>query len=248
MKSLVTSIFSGIFIGLFTPVQSQDVNDIIDTVVEKAGGENYKQAVVHFTFRDKKYRSQREEGVYALERIQYLKDDQIRDVVSNSGLKRFINGCERKVEDSLVAKISDGVNSVHYFAMLPYGLNATAVNKKLVGESKIGKNVYYKVEVTFDQDGGGTDYEDEFMYWINKNNYTVDYLAYKYAVNGGGIRFRKAINPRVVNGLRFVDYINYKTDSLETPLEQLDKMFESDALKEVSKILLENISVYIPNS
>ncbi|MFL1896511.1 DUF6503 family protein [Aquimarina sp. 2-A2] len=248
MKSSLSSICIGVFLSLFTTVRSQDATQILSKAIAVAGGGNYEKAIVHFNFRGKKYRSQRNEGVFSLERIQYSNNKQIKDVVSNRGLQRFVNGCETKVVDSLITKISDGVNSVHYFAMLPYGLDNKAVNKKLVGTSQIDKNEYYKILVTFDQEGGGTDYEDKFMYWINKKTYTVDYLAYKYAVNGGGTRFRKAINPRVVNGLRFVDYMNYKTDNLKAPLDHLDKMFETNKLQEVSKILLKNISVYLPKT
>ncbi|PKV52095.1 hypothetical protein ATE84_4197 [Aquimarina sp. MAR_2010_214] len=219
--------------------------EIIDKTIEKAGGSRYDNAIVHFVFRGKQYRSKRGEGVYELERFVEGIKGLTHDVISNSGLKRTIENCPVKVADSLVTRISDGVNSVHYFASLPYGLNAPAVHKKLIGESSINGVSYYKIKVTFNQEGGGTDFEDEFMYWIHKKNFTVDYLAYKYAVNEGGIRFREAYNPRIVNGIRFVDYKNYKTDDLTTPLYNLDKLFENKKLKLLSKIELEDIYVYI---
>ncbi|WP_024770472.1 DUF6503 family protein [Aquimarina macrocephali] len=228
------------------PISAQfSTQEIVDKVIENAGGEKYDKAIIHFVFRGKQYRSKRGEGVYALERFVKSPKGLTHDVISNSGLKRTIENCPVKIADSLVTKISDGVNSVHYFASLPYGLNAPAVHKELIGESVINGVLYYKVKVTFDQEGGGTDFEDEFMYWIHKENFTVDYLAYKYAVNGGGIRFREAYNPRNVNGIRFVDYKNYKTDDLTTPLHNLDKLFEKKQLKLLSKIELEDIYVYI---
>ncbi len=220
-------------------------NEVIKKAIDASGGSRYDNAIIHFTFRGKQYRSKRNEGVYALERFVNGSNGVMHDVVSNSGLKRSIENCPVKVADSLISKISDGVNSVHYFANLPYGLNATAVQKKMIGEATIKGNSYYKIKVTFSKDGGGTDFEDEFLYWIHKDNFTVDYLAYKYAVNGGGIRFREAYNPRVINGIRFVDYKNYKTDILNTPLSDLDKLFENKELKLLSKIELENIFVYI---
>ena len=120
-----------------------------------------------------------------------------------------------------------------------------AVIKEKVGEENIKGKGYYLIKVTFKKEGGGTDFEDEFLYWINKKEYTVDYLAYKYAVNGGGIRFREAYNPRVVNGLRFVDYNNYKENDLKTPLQSLGKLFETGKLMKVSVIELKDINVYI---
>ncbi len=238
-----------ILIGLvfysFTGVMAQvSAKEIIDRTIEKAGGDRYDRAIIHFTFRGKQYHSKRNNGNYQLERFIYKNKETIHDVVSNSGLKRTINNCPITIADSLVTRVSDGVNSVHYFANLPYGLNASAVKKELVGESTINGEAYYKIKVTFKEEGGGTDFDDEFLYWIHKTNFTIDYLAYKYAVNGGGIRFREAYNPRMVNGVRFVDYNNYKTDNLTTSLDVLDDLFEKQRLKLLSKIELTDIYVY----
>ncbi|WP_108868310.1 DUF6503 family protein [Aquimarina aquimarini] len=227
-------------------IAQSSATEIVDNAIKISGGTTYDNAVVYFSFRNKTYRSDRKKGMYKLERFVDTPNGVIHDAVGNSGLKRAIENCPVKVPDSLVTRISDGVNSVHYFANLPYGLNATAVNKKLIGEATINEISYFKIQVTFNQEGGGTDYEDEFMYWIRKEDFTVDYLAYKYAVNGGGIRFREAYNSRVVNGIRFVDYNNYKADDLSTPLSNLDELFEKGRLKLLSKIELKDIYVY-PN-
>ncbi|HCV81559.1 MAG TPA: deoxyribose-phosphate aldolase, partial [Zunongwangia profunda] len=128
---------------------------------------------------------------------------------------------------------------------LPYGLNGDAVNKNLLGKDSIKGKEYYEIKVTFNQDGGGTDYEDEYLYWINTSTFTVDYLAYSYHVNAGGIRFRAAFNPRIVNGLRFVDYKNYAEDDLSTPLENLDALYEAGKLKLFSEIITEDVKVNI---
>ena len=234
------------FFGYYSTITAQFSGDeIVDHAIENAGGSRFDEASIIFTFRGKEYRSARSSGNYQLERLIPGADGMVHDILNNSGLSRSIESCNVKVVDSMVTKISDGINSVHYFANLPYGLNAPAVNKELVGESKIKGISYYKVKVTFDQEGGGTDFEDEFMYWIHKENFTIDYLAYKYAVDGGGIRFREAYNSRVINGIRFVDYKNYKTDNLSTPLSKLDAMFEKEQLKLLSKIELEDVYVYV---
>ncbi|QKX07436.1 deoxyribose-phosphate aldolase [Aquimarina sp. TRL1] len=243
VRFLFFSFFFVIHVSVFS--YQQTAQEIVDKAIEKAGGTVFDQSVIHFSFRGKQYRSERRKGVYQLERKVVSDTKEVHDVVSNKGLLRRVNGCAVTVADSLVTKISDGVNSVHYFAMLPYGLNAAAVNKTLAGETVLKGEPYYKIKVTFDQEGGGTDYEDEFMYWIHKERYTVDYLAYKYAVNGGGIRFREGYNPRVVSGIRFADYKNYKTEVLHTDLSQLDTLFETGKLKQVSVIALEDIHVYV---
>ena len=102
---------------------------------------------------------------------------------------------------------------------------------------------YHKFNITFDQEGGGTDFEDEFIYWFDATDYSLDYLAYLFHVNGGGIRFRKAINQRRVAGVLFNDYINYKADHNQLKVADTDHAFEAGKLEELSQILLDNIAV-----
>ncbi len=223
-----------------------DAQAIVDNAIETAGGDNFENAKITFNFRDKVYKSTRHCNRFELERLAIDSTGTvINDKVSNDGLLRLINEQPQTVADSLVTRISDGVNSVHYFANLPYGLNETAVIKELVGETIIKEQPYYKIKVTFQQEGGGTDFQDVFMYWVHKTNFTVDYLAYSYEVNEGGVRFREAYNPRMVNGIRFADYNNYKPASKDISLGELDALFEEGNLTLLSKIETEDVAVEI---
>ena len=223
-----------------TPKTAQQ---IIDLAIENACNGNCDSSIISFNFRNKAYQAVRSNNRYKYTRVRKDSLVTITDVLSNDGLKRYMNELEVAVEDSLVTSISDGVNSVFYFAQLPYGLNDTAVKKKLLSEVLINNEEYYSIQVTFNQEGGGTDFEDLFVYWIHKEKYTVDFLAYSYAVNGGGIRFREAYNPRVVEGMRFVDYRNFKPLSANAALETLPDLFENNKLKLLSKIETENVVV-----
>jgi hypothetical protein len=141
-------------------------------------------------------------------------------------------------------KYTASVNSVLYFALLPYGLNDAAVNKSYLGESTIKAAAYHKIKVTFKQEGGGEDFQDIFIYWVNQQTSTVDYLAYSYAEDDGvGSRFREAYNVRNVNGVRFADYVNYKYEGSEFELADYDMAFEQEELKKLSVIELENVKV-----
>lgn len=217
---------------------------IIDKTIENAGGAKYKAATIQFTFRDVKYSSQRENGNYQLTRTSNDSLGETRDVLTNLGFERYANGTKLILPDSTATKYANSVNSVHYFVQLPHGLNDPAVNKELVGEAEIDGKQYYEVKITFAKEGGGTDHEDEYMYWIAKDGFTVDYLAYKFYTGKGGIRFRKAYNPRIVNGIRFVDYENYKLEPWEAvDLQNVDELFKTGKLELLSKIETEAISV-----
>ncbi|GEQ86633.1 hypothetical protein ULMS_21410 [Patiriisocius marinistellae] len=245
MKYILSIILFTTLVSCANTEEKLTAQQIIDNAIETACSGNCENITIDFDFRKGKYQSTRDGGNYSYSRIIHDSVSVIKDVFSNTNFRREINDSIVNVSDSIKIKIVDGVNSVHYFSQLPYGLNAPAVNKKLVGEGSINDVPYYKIEVTFKEEGGGTDFDDVFMYWVHKTNFTVDYLAYSYAVNGGGIRFREAYNPRTIEGVRFVDYNNYKPESLETPLTDLDKLFEQNNLKLLSKIETENVRVML---
>lgn len=221
--------------------------EIIDRSIEVSGANLVNNSVIDFKFRNKDYSATRNEGIYKLSRT-FLKDSfQIEDRLSNEKFERLINNKIIELEDSTASKFSASVNSVHYFSVLPYGLNDKAVNKKLMANKSIGGNKYYTVKVSFEEDGGGEDFEDEFLYWINMETFKVDYLAYSYQEEKErGIRFREAVNERFLNSVRFVDYNNYRPDGSNVKLERLPELFEKKELELVSEIKLEEIKFTTP--
>ena len=221
---------------------------IIDQAIETAGGKRYQEAIIDFDFRDFHYKISRQDGKYQMERIKQDLKGRIRDVLNNDGFFRELNGTVVDVPDSMAAKYSNSINSVFYFALLPYGLNDAAVNKAYLGSTNLNDQTYHKIRVFFDEEGGGTDHDDVFIYWINAETNAVDFLAYEYHVHGGGMRFRQAYNPRIVDGIRFVDYINYKPEEEgSVPLEALDAAFAKGELTELSRIELKNVRVSSPS-
>jgi hypothetical protein len=218
--------------------------NIVDKTIEISGGEKYMNAEIDFDFRDKHYRSVRNDGMFQYEREFQDSIGTIKDVLNNDGFMRYVDNQVAEIPDSMAVKYTSSVNSVHYFALLPYGLNDAAVNKSSLGEVSLKDKLYHKIKVTFNQEGGGEDFEDVFIYWIDKETFKAHYIAYSYIEDDGiGIRFREAYNERIVNGLRFVDYNNYKSEESTVTLLDLDKAFESGSLKLLSKIELENIIV-----
>ncbi len=219
---------------------------IIDRAIENAGGEKYDMATIKFTFRDTKYSSQRKKGNYELTRTFTDSLGETTDMLTNNSFERYVNATKIILPDSTASKYANSVNSVHYFVQLPFGLNDPAVKKDLLGEAEINGKKYYEIKVTFDQESGGTDHDDVYMYWIKQDDFTVDYFAYKFYTDKGGIRFRKAYNPRMVNGIRFVDYENYKLEPWESAdLKTVDELYEAGKLELLSKIETKAISVDI---
>lgn len=245
MKNLFP--FSLIIIGLSLfscNSKLTDAQTIIDKTIAASGGEKYLNSTTEFDFRDRHYIARRNGGEFSYERVFQDSANTVHDYLTNSGFKREINGQEVVVADTMAAKYTSSTNSVNYFALLPYGLNDPSVFKKFLGETTINDKSYYKIKVTFSEDGGGEDYQDKFLYWINTETFNFDYMAYSFAESDEtSFRFRVAYNPRVVNGIRFQDYINYKPKDNSLKVEQAEDLYKQGELVELSKIALENVKV-----
>lgn len=218
----------------------ETANAIMDKAIKAHGGKRYENAQYQFVFRDKTYSFSNKNGyTYSVKATDSL-GNRVVDTLRNGMFTRNVNNGKVELSDKDVAKYSNALNSVIYFATLPHKLSDASVHKEYLGETVIRGEAYDCIKVTFEEEGGGEDHDDVFMYWINKKSYYIDYLAYSYSTNDGGVRFRNAYNPRTIDGIRFQDYLNWEAP-VGTPLERLPALFEKGQLKELSKIQTEDV-------
>ena len=244
MKKDFTS-FLFLLLLAFSCDRSNDPQRIIDQVIENHGGKRYENFRASFDFRDIHYVMQHKNGYFQYERHFSNDDGQIKDILNNDGFKRYLN--DHDITDTVkkAAAYARSVNSVAYFALLPYRLNDPAVIKKYLGTEEIRGEPYHKIEVTFEKEKGGEDYTDIFVYWMHSQNLTMDYFAYLYYTDGGGKRFRAPVNIRTVGGIRFSDYENYKEVDDNVPIYEYGQQYNQAQLEILSRILMENIEVQL---
>ena len=222
----------------------------VDTVAERLisqareahNSSRLDSATVRFRFRTYDFEVLREDG-----RFRYVRTAtdslgrHIADVLSNDGVSRAIDGQASVLTDAQRLGIEGGINSVVYFALLPYALTDPAVKLRYLGPDSLRGEPYEAVEVTFRQEGGGRDWDDRFIYWLHRDRHTLDYLAYTFHVNGGGTRFREAYNIREVEGIRFADYRNFTAPGIGDTLEAYGR--PPVDLELLSTVELENVEV-----
>lgn len=244
MKKFALLILLAWSCGSPTPTAQQ----VVDNAIDASGTSTLNNATSMFIFRNINYEYFTNRGRYSYSRTQSDSiGNEVKDVLTNEGLKRFINNSEVSITEEKRIAYTASVNSVIYFAFLPFSLNDAAVNKTFEGTVEIAGNSYYKIKVTFDSDGGGEDFEDVFYYWFDTEDYSMDYLAYSYnEEDGKGIRFRVAYNSRKVNGVTMQDYKNLKPSIKDgVPLATIDQAYENGELSELSLIELEEIVISV---
>ncbi len=218
--------------------------NIVDQSIEFHGLDALNNARIAYAFRNFDYSYDRENGLFTYTRTQTdSAGREITDSLSNDGLNRYIDGKYTELDAEKDSAYSSSVNSVHYFTFLPYNLNDEAVVKEYLGTTEIKDKTYHELKVTFQQEGGGDDYRDIYLYWFDTDDFRMDYLAYQFFVDGGGMRFRAVLNSTRIEGILFQNYINYKPASDTVDFMMINELFNDGELLEVSRIINENIEV-----
>jgi len=217
-----------------------EADKILSKTIKAHGGKKYDKAHYEFVFRKKKYTFKNEGQKYKYTSSSTKDGQKIIDVLNNDGINRTIDGKAIALSEKQIRGYTGSLNSVIYFATLPHKLLDPAVNKSYKGITNINGQVYQVLHIYFNEENGGVDHDDNFYYWINAKTNRIDYLAYDYKVNNGGVRFRSAYNTRIVDGILFQDYVNYKAP-VGTALKDLPALFEKNELKKLSVIETKNI-------
>lgn len=247
MKSLgLFVLISALLLGCSSESEVDQTQQVIDKAIEANGAHLFASKKVAFDFRDKHYTVSRTGSVYTYTRSYEDPAGTVKDILINSSdFTRTLNNQDVLISPDWETRYRNSVNSVLYFVEILYRLNDAAVFKSYLGKTSIKGESYHVIKVTFSEEGGGVDFQDEYRYWIHESDYTLDYLAYNYETDGGGARFRAAYDRSEVGGITFQNYVNYKPvpDTKETPLDDLPKFYEAGELKELSRIVNENIEV-----
>lgn len=226
---------------------SSPAEEIVSRAIEHYGGERFDRIEIDFRMREHDFRLVRDDGRYLYERTG-INDEgaMVREVMDNDGTYRWVEGVRDPLTESERASVETAVNSVVYFGFLPFRLDDPAVRLDHLGTAELEGHTYDKVEVTFEAEGGGRDWEDRFIYWFDPEEGTLDYLAYRYHTGEGGTRFRKAVNRREVGGIIVQDYENYTADPEIEDVAEYDRWFEEGRLTLVSEVRLEDVDVSVP--
>ncbi|MEY2950091.1 MAG: hypothetical protein RLZZ248_1292 [Bacteroidota bacterium] len=238
-------VYCWMWVGLVSCVAENQAEQVILQSIKAHGFDDLDQASLEFTFRNRGYTYWKKEGRFEYKRIQ--RDslmNEIVDLLDNDGLTRYKNEAIEPLNAKDSAAYASSVNSVIYFALLPYFLKDPAVQTSYLGIRKIGDKEYHKIKVGFEVEGGGKDFQDEFVYWFDTNTYLLDYLAYNYLTDGGGARFRKVTQRIAVGSYLFNQYDNLKPVPASMEVEKFDVLYEAGKLQYLSTIVLEEIKIH----
>ncbi len=218
--------------------------EILKKAIAFHGGDAYEDKEFGFTFRKGFYSFVHfSDGRYVYRSTKTNKiGEKVEVFMTNGDFSYQVDGVVKELDAKKENGVKNGLNSVVYFASIPYKLQDQSVLVEYVRKIKIKGKTYDEIEIRFKEEGGGDDHDDVFRYWVNRKTDKIDYLAYVYHTGKGGVRFRSAYNDRRVGGVLFQDYENFKADKA-TPLDDLPTLYEQGSLELLSKIESEKVMV-----
>lgn len=223
--------------------EDQAIRVLADSI-DRYGGEAFDDSYIRFTFRGVPFEVLRENGGFRYQRaVTDSMGRPVTEVMENSGTWIERDGARIELDSTETYQVETAVNSVVYFGFLPFRLDDPSVLTEYLGEVEVEGEPYHEIRVTFPREGGGVDWDTEFVYWIHADALTVDFLVYRYSRDGGGTRFRRAVNRREIGGLLVQDYENYAAPEDPEDLAEYDRLYEEGGLELLSMIELEDVVV-----
>ena len=220
---------------------------IVAASIERHGGDGFDRVHLTWDFRGVPFEVIRYDGQFRYQRtVEDSLGTPVVEVMQNEGSWIEVAGEDRDVDAQARARLGTAVNSVVYFGFLPFRLDDPPVRAADLGTREVAGEPYRKIEITFEQAGGGPDWEDRFIYWFHDADGTLDYLAYREAADVETTRFRRAVNRREIGGLLFQDYENYTGDPDVGDVADYDRLFEAGATRLVSMVEFDNLGVRVP--
>ena len=115
---------------------------IVDAAIAAHGGKYYRKATIAWDFRGSHFKVERNGGSFNYERSFEDLNGLTTDILDNSGFVRKVNQYPVQLSERDRSRYANSVNSVVYFALLPFPLNDPAVIKTYSGSTSIKGEPY----------------------------------------------------------------------------------------------------------
>lgn len=148
---------------------------------------------------------------------------------------------------SIVRAAETQLNSVIYFAFLPYNLNDPAVRLRRLDDATFDGRTHRTVEVTFAQENGGRDHDDRFVYWFDADSGLLRALAYRFHTGDGGTRFRRVSRIHQAEDrdalVRLNDYEAYTDTTIGDRIEAYPQHIGAATMQRLPDIALDSVRI-----
>lgn len=214
--------------------------DIVDRSIAEHGGDRFFSATTRLDICSRSgcfNVAMRLEG--GLFDYTITQDDQGRRVrLTNSTVERWQDGSPvgtGEDEERWRSFVSQRV----YFVSLPFRLGDSSVFLEDHGIVDWEGRRLHEVKVSFEP-GSSAGSASEYLYWFDPSSARLEQFAYDYE---DGMRFRRAVNHRRVDGILFFDQENLGLEGEGLSVDLIDPVYVAETMRPISTVEIRNITV-----
>jgi len=222
--------------------------DILSESYKAYNSDAFFNSTIKFNIKDLEYPLHRKGHIQDFEVVRKVDTTTYKATYSNGSTSYIVNDKELPQTSMARLFIQIKLEGISYLFSIPHVFDQNAVIPKRLEDVTIKNKEYYAVDITFtrlDEE----EPENEFILYINKENFLVDYYAQDYdlAAPVKRLEFRVAHNFRTIEGITLADYFVLKSKSEDEKLSNLFKLYNDNDLEESEALKFENIEVELHN-
>lgn len=240
--SLIILIFSCKKESQSTNSNSKAGEKLLLKAIQHSGEDVFNNSKIKFQIKDLDYTIYRHNNVVDYTLLRAHKGINYKGTYNNGLLQYFINDTLQPTSAHSKRFLESRLEGFINQFSVPHLFNHNSVHINKEDNVIIDGIDYYTLNITFTR-LNETDPEDGFVIYINPETYYVDYYVEKQSITGEVVRFRKAINTRVINGLKISDFIVYSSKDREIPLTNVYKQYLEEKLVAYDTTRYNNITV-----
>ncbi|MGB0788401.1 MAG: DUF6503 family protein [Marinirhabdus sp.] len=240
MKKCAASLFI-ILLYSCTNTGNETEKALFPKILNVYGSEHIKENKISFNVDHLSYTVLFNDSKRLYETKTLTKDSVKMRAVSNNGHQQyFVNGTLQKVGTYSQKLIDIKLDGFLYAQLIPTILqqNATVITQK--EDVTIRRKKYNVLHVSYKV----TDLnkKQEFYLYVQPETKLIEFMACDYYALSDKKLFRRYINFRDVNKIKFADYYTFTTFSDTVPLSKLYRHYNTAQLQEIGKTELKNIN------
>ena len=223
-------------------MEGPDANTILEKSINTSGASNFYNSTITFNVKELEYELYRKEHISKFTMTRRVDTILYKAVYNMGEFGYYVNGELQNQTSQAKVFFDTKLIGFVYTQSIPFVLDQNAIKVTRLKDAKIDGNTYFTVYAS-NKDPEMLP-QDEFILYINPETYLVEFYTQKYSLFQNRQLFKKAVNPRLVNEVHFVDYqVFYEKKDSQTPLEEFYNLYNDEKLSRQDDIILENINV-----
>ena len=222
-----------------------NAKQLLEKTIIASGGDKFFNSKIQFDLDILHYDIYRKNNISNFEITRQVDSIVYKATYNNGDMAYYVNDEKQEKSMSSILFLNTYLKGFIYLSSIPHILKQNSVLLSRLNDVKIENTNYYTLYVTYKELEDYPQAQDEFYLYINPETNYIDFYAQKHYLTGDKMLFKKAINSRTINGIRFSDYkvLYLKSKTNNYALKEFYKLYNKNELTTHGEIKFQNVEV-----